>query len=294
MNARGNAGLWGALLSLALAVWPSAAAEPAWRSGFEAQWRAKGRKQAFKTWLRSRRIVVVEGGGGEGESIRAALVEQLAALGGGPLEVRLEPPPAGAPYAACLAAGVLDTRCFGKKVGLLRAEPPFLGSIVVLATDAALDLLPRKNPDGSTTGPPAGRASYPDGWAVISAFWRRRNEAEGRRDWTLADGRGFAAHGREHTARHELGHLLGLSHHEELENPGFSEAPRCKPHEGRHAECLMSCGSADDEWFRMRDTGAGFGLCAKCEAAAKAFLEGLKEGFAASGAATPGSPAPSP
>lgn len=39
----------------------------------------------------------------------------------------------------------------------------------------------------------------------------------------------------------------------------------------------MSCGSSDDDWFRIVESGAGFGLCAKCEAAARAFVAGLEE-----------------
>lgn len=48
---------------------------------------------------------------------------------------------------------------------------------------------------------------------------------------------------------------------------GFLEHP--------HAECLMTCGSGDDDRFHFRKFGKGFGLCEKCAAAARAFVEGL-------------------
>lgn len=263
------------LMALAMAIC-ARGAEADWQGRFESHWRAKGKRQAIKTWLRSRRILVVHAGLSEADEVRDALREQLAALGSTSFVVESVKPPEPSPWAKCSKAGILDTKCLGRAIKLLRAEPPYTGSIIVLVTEDALDLLPKLQEDGSTIGPAAGRASYPDGWAAISEFYRRRNRDEAKPDWTLADGRTFSRHGREHTVRHELGHLLGLAHHEALANPGFAEAPGCETHNGAHHDCLMSCGSGDDDWFRIVKSGSGFGLCAKCEAAAKAFVAGLE------------------
>ncbi|MBI4422230.1 MAG: hypothetical protein HY554_00795 [Elusimicrobia bacterium] len=263
-------------LLLLLALLPADAAGPDWRARFESAWEAKGRRQALKPWLRKRRIVVLDSGLEEAALVRRSLREQLAELGSRSIAVELAAPAQPDPLRRCIKGEVLDTSCVGRAVKLMRAEPAYAGSIVVLVTDAALDLLPKPQPDGSTLGPPAGKASHDEGWAVISEFYRRRARSEGREDAKGPGGATFLGHGREHTARHELGHLLGLAHHEALANPGFPEAKACERHQGLHRDCLMSCGAGDDEWFHLAATGAGFGLCPKCAAAARAFLAGLE------------------
>lgn len=228
--------------------------------------------------MRNRRVVVVGQGLEAAEAVRASLEAQLKALGS-TMTVDLLAGPAPASFAGCVKGNVLDSKCLGRNIRLARNDPPFNGSIVIVVTEAAIDLLPKPLREGVTIGPPAGTASYPDGWAVVSEFYRKRNAAEGKEEWRLPDGRTFSAHGRDHTVRHELGHLLGLDHHEALAAPAFPEAPRCEAHQGAHADCLMSCGSGDDDWFRVVKTGEGFGLCAKCAAAVRAFVAGLEEPF---------------
>lgn len=80
--------------------------------------------------------------------------------------------------------------------------------------------------------------------------------------------------------RHELAYVLGLPHHEKVENPGLPEPPEgaACPHRilgPPRAECLMRCGSGDDAWAHRYTHGRSFGLCARCRMAAEAVVRGL-------------------
>ena len=251
-----------------------------WRERFEEKWREAGRRAAReKPWLASRTVVAV---GDEGvslealDAVSASVQAQLKDLGA----VRLTARNLGSSpreISRCSSDGVLDENCFREAVHeLRRGDRDLAGSILLVVTNSAIGLLPREQGNGVTVGPPAGTASGTDGWILSSEFWRLKNRSARR----------FAAHGREHTARHEVFHLLGLPHHQAIENPGFPEPRLCTQctHKGAgghrsspHAECGMICGSGDDDWFHQESFGRGFGFCPKCTSAARAVIHGLEE-----------------
>lgn len=258
------------------------------RAAFEQQWRDKGdeRRVAAK-WLEGGTLLVVAEPDVD-PAVAAKIVEgvraQLAELGARRFGVETVPPPTVLEPFPCVQGGIISKACFEKRVRSYRnSDARFARSVVYYLTNAAIDRLPRDLGGGHSEGPPAGTASYSDGWMLQSFYYRAAHQ---KTDPTLAryGGMEFSIHSLEHTARHELGHLLGLPHHEALGNPGFPEALPCNKcthrgsgaHRIAHAECLMTCGSGDDEWFHRETFGKGFGLCEKCRTAAVAYLRGLE------------------
>ncbi|TBR16925.1 hypothetical protein EPO15_18140 [bacterium] len=274
--------------ALALSLPRPAAAElaPDARAKFDAQWERRGRLAAAKTpWTRSQTILLLaapEVDPALPPVVEKALRAQLAELGARKLKVERGEPPE--EFGKCVKGGVLEQKCFTRALAVLRMTDARLrGSAVYYLTNAALGRLPKDLGGGVSLGPQAGTASSAEGWLTQSFFYRLRNL---EKDPTLAafGGPAFSEHSVDHTARHELGHLLGLGHHETIENPGFPEAVRCDrckhalggPHAPPHDECLMFCGSSDDDWFHRETFKSGFGLCPKCAAAATAYLKGLE------------------
>ncbi len=264
------------------------APSPGARERFRLAWEQKGRQTtAGCDWMRDLTLLVVadrEVDRNIIEETTAALKAELRLLGARRFRVDTAPLPAGSALAGCRKGEIVASVCIGTAIASLRStESRFSGSAIYYLTPAALDQLPRDLGNGSSVGPPAGEASFRDGWMVQSLYYHFRNR---RQDPTLAafGGWKFARHSLAHTARHELGHFLGLPHHENLPNPGFPEAGLCTQctHRGAgshgvaHAECLMFCGAGDDEWFHQETFGSGFGFCPKCRAAAAAYLKGLE------------------
>ncbi|HNW44911.1 MAG TPA: hypothetical protein PKI19_10435 [Elusimicrobiales bacterium] len=258
------------------------AAAGAWSERFTAEWLEKGRKAAAdRPWLRRGLLSVIGDRGVPLPVLREAAASaggQLGELGALRIAVKVIEPPAPAALASCSSGGVLETKCFSEGLAAARAAGAgYAAGAVLFVTDSAIGKLPERGPGGVTFSPPAGEASDEAGWIVISEYFRRK--PPGGRDDSP-----FARHGRDHTVRHELGHLLGLPHHEAIGNPGYPEARSCTacPHKGAgghqppHAECLMFCGSSDDDWFHLLSFGKGFGLCAKCAAAARALVDGIE------------------
>jgi hypothetical protein len=255
-----------------------------WRQKFTAVWKEKGAAMREKPWLADRRILVLRAPGvspGLPGQVVTSLTALLSELGARRFYAKIEERDLPLSLSACSRNAVLDSACVREAVAGLRRDGGALGrNVLVLVTDAAIDRLPEFQPDGSTVGPPAGEADYSEGWLIISDFWDGWNRAHGRGSSDPL----FLAHSLDHTVRHEFLHVLGLPHHEALENPGFPEPRLCTEcthqgaggHEPPHSECGMFCGSGDDDWFHQRSFGTGFGFCEKCLAAAKAVVAGLE------------------
>lgn len=258
------------------------------RARFEAEWEKRGREEAGKAaWLASRNVLVLAEPGVDAAvppKLVAALRAQLAELGSTKFKVEAGAFPAAMSRAGCVKGEVLDEACFRGALAALRAsDPRYAGAVIFYLTNAALGKLPRMISATVSEGPPAGEASWPDGWMLQSLYYR---VAHLRQDPTLNafGGARFTDHSLDCTARHELGHLLGLPHHEAIANPGFPEPIMCTAcrhkgigvHKPAHPECLMNCGSCDDAWFHQETFGKDFGLCPKCKAAATAYLKGLE------------------
>ncbi|MFA6317889.1 MAG: hypothetical protein WC943_10760 [Elusimicrobiota bacterium] len=259
------------------------ALEDGWQEKFEAQWREKGMKAAeARTWLKGLRLFVLGDAGVSKSVLREAADSAIGGLrefGARRFSVEVADDPAPESLASCSKQGVLDRKCFHAGLAGLRADDAGYASAGILfVTDAALGELPRKLPDGSTLSPPAGEASDAGGWILLSEYFRRKRLGSKGDD-------AFARCGRDHTVRHELGHLLGLPHHQSLPNPGFAEPIPCTAcrhrgagwHKPPHPECLMVCGSADDDCSHRQTFGESFGPCRKCAAAGRALLAGIEE-----------------
>ncbi|MBI5240430.1 MAG: hypothetical protein HY926_08145 [Elusimicrobia bacterium] len=256
-----------------------------WREEFIAQWQRKGSELREAPWLADRRILILRSPGvnpGLAGQVSASLTAVLLELGARRLHAKVDELDLPLSLSVCSRNAVLDSACVREAIaGLRRDTGPLAGSILVLVTDAAIDRLPELQPDGSMIGPPAGEADYGEGWFIISGFWDGWNRTHGRGSSDPA----FLAHSLDHTVRHEFLHVLGLPHHERLENPGFPEPPLCTEctHENAgghaaapHSECGMFCGASDDDWFHRRTFGKGFGFCDKCLTAAKAVVAGIE------------------
>lgn len=268
----------------AVAPSPQPAAPPPsgpWFDEFMAAWRSKGRRmRASKPWLKGLRVLVVADGGVEDDVVRKvadSISAQLRDAGAGKLKVELDDSPPLKGLADCTRDRVIEERCVLEAIRGRRGRPgPYAGSILAIVTDAAIG----SKPEG-TAGPPAGLGDHENGWLLISDFWRHWNQEHGRGSSNPR----FLDHGLDGTVRHELLHLLGLPHHEQLPNPGFAEPPLCtrcahvgaSGHEGSpHLECGMTCGAGDDDWSHQQTFGKGFGFCAKCSAAARAVIAGIE------------------
>jgi hypothetical protein len=247
---------------------------------FAERWKGHGRRLAAdQSWLAERRILIVAEPDvplDVAPRVAVALREQLAELGSTRLTV--EHRGASKAFTHCREESVLDTRCFGLFVPTWRKrDGPAGRAIVVAVTNAGLGSLPVGLPGGHGYGPPAGVASWPEGWVLLSEYYLRLNSARLEpRVWAA-----FSDHARSNTARHELVHILGLPHHEHVDNPGLPEPPEgaACPHvvgPPPKAECLMRCGSGDDDWGHLQTHGRGFGLCARCRLAAASALAGIE------------------
>lgn len=254
---------------------------------FKRTWKTKGLALKKKAWLSSFRLTVLADKEVDpripGQLIQA-INRQLSELGA--KKLRAVPAAAGFPggLAKCVRGKVLDETCFGSEIKELRGTSREYGnSMLVIVTNAAIGRLPKTTAPGVMAGPPAGTASYGDGWILMSDFWHywNREDKPG-----FKNPEGFEEHARAHTVKHELFHMLGLPHHEQLPNPGFPKPKLCTEcsHRGAgghaaspHSECIMFCGSGDDEWAHSRTFGKGFGFCEKCLTAAKAVVEGIEE-----------------
>lgn len=240
-------------------------------AAFIEEWRQRGRKmKREKRWLDAMTFTVVPlepEARVKAEAVAASLKAQLAESGSKKIRVAVaETPPAG--FDSCVKDDVLDRYGLQRAVDKAReAGGAFERTAPVFITSAAIGLKPKGN-----IGPPAGVGSYPGGWVLISLFWDKWNKAT-KKDFKNPPG--FDEHSLDHTVRHELFHLLGLPHHEELANPGFPE-PEPWEEAGRGAECGMRCGSGDDDWRHAQKYGQGFGFCDKCAAAARSVLEGIE------------------
>lgn len=256
-------------------------------AAFTASWTQKGRGTAARSpWLKDYKILVLADIDVDPELpplVSKAFLTQIASLGSTRLRLeksRLAPKA----LSDCIKEDVIKTPCVTRAFAQLREDPQYAGAILYYLTNAAIDRLPHDLGGGRSSGPPAGQASYADGWMMQSFYYRELHLKE---DPTLRSvgGMEFSRHSIAHTARHELGHLLGLPHHDALPNPGFPEVKLCtqcdhkgapRHEEAPHPECIMSCGSGDDEWFHFQTYHEEFGLCPKCRAAAAAYLAGLE------------------
>lgn len=70
---------------------------------------------------------------------------------------------------------------------------------------------------------------------------------------------------------HELYHIFGLPHHEDMPNPGFPEPPMCGGHPplldetGQPMpECIMICGKSANKNEHYRKFSKRYGLCDMC------------------------------
>lgn len=251
-----------------------------WRERFEEQWRRNGRDAVrSKPWLSARRIAAVTDKGvplSVAEAAAQTALEQLREFGAKRFEI-YEGPQAPRELADCTAGGVLNENCFAGAVRALRDRDRGLASsILVVVTNSAIGMLPKEAGGGAAYSGPAGTASHSEGWILITESFRLQNPSPRR----------FSTHNRERTVRHEVLHLLGLPHHDSMENPGFPESRLCTActHRGAgghitgpHAECGMVCGSGDDDWFHIESFGRGFGFCQKCSSAARAVILGIEE-----------------
>jgi len=251
-------------------------------AAFIADWKAKGRQmKRDKRWLDEMTFTVVplESGAAQekAESVAASLRAQLAESGSKKIRVVLAAAPPAA-FEACVKDDILDRYCLQRAVDAARKTGgAYVGTAPIFITSAAIGLKPK-----GIVGPPAGVGSYPGGWVLISLFWDKWNRATYK---DFKNPPGFDEHGLDGTVRHELFHMLGLPHHEQLANPGFPEAKLCTEcshqfpgghKDAPHRECQMDCGASDDDWRHQQVFGKGFGFCDKCAAAARAVLEGIE------------------
>lgn len=256
-------------------------------TAFADEWTKKGRETAARSpWLKEYKVLVLADANVDPVMpglVAKAFRAQIASLGSKRLTLgKTQTPPKA--LSDCIEAGVIKTPCVTAAFAQLREDPKYAGTILYYLTNAAIDRLPEDLGGGASVGPPAGQASYYDGWMMQSFYY---HELHKKQDPSLRSvgGSEFVRHSIAHTARHELGHLLGLPHHDQLKNPGFPEVQLCTActhmNAGGHAkhphpECLMFCGSGDDEWFHFKTFHEDFGLCLKCRAAAAAYLKGLE------------------
>jgi hypothetical protein len=252
-------------------------------AAFLSEWKAKGRlMKRDKRWLDAMTLTVfpLEGGAAreKAEAVAASLRAQLAESGSKKLKVAVSGAlPEG--FSACVKDDILDRYCLQRALDAARAAGgAFAGTAPIFITSAAIGLKPK-----GIIGPPAGVGSYPGGWVLISLFWDQWNRQTYK---DFHNPPGFDEHSLDGTVRHELFHMLGLPHHEVLENPGFPESKLCTEcshqypgghKDSPHRECQMDCGASDDDWRHAQVFGKGFGFCDKCSAAARAVIDGIEE-----------------